>query len=93
MDAGDSTFTFRTNEESAAFVDLVAAELIGQFGIGRAEAIGRINRHWAGLTFLTREEIDTLTHELPSDWAMIIYFGADANWWVPGEGVEALPYP
>jgi hypothetical protein len=83
-------FAFETDVKSFAFLGEVVAEMVRRFGIGRDEAIGRINNAWEGNDFLG---IDVRFHETPDFWANDIYYGADSFWWKYPSDLKPLPYP
>ena len=84
---------FAVAEDFVPYVGLIREELVSQFGISPAEALGRINRHWAGQSFVHQPEIDATTHETPEDWARFIYYEQDVRWWIAGEDLRIRPYP
>lgn len=74
------------------FEDIVR-EMLFLFPITRAEAVGRLNRFWAGQDFSDDLDLNLLRHEIPIHWAKSIYYGPSAAWWKGEEGLEPQPYP
>ena len=64
-------FDFTTDSESHAFCLAIADAMAAKFAIGRDEAITRINRLWAGTTFVGDEDI--IYHRPESYWVEHIY--------------------
>lgn len=83
-------YDFITDPESQAFCDLIASRMVQQFGITTAEAVGRINRQWRGMSFLGAEEL--IYHEAPDFWVNTIYYGPSSSWWIELPE-KPLPYP
>jgi hypothetical protein len=74
-------WTFSTDTPADAFCREIAAEMVREFGIAEAEAVGRINRGWGHLT-----EFDPIAyHNLPRSWAHHFYYGPDSYWWIGDE--------
>ena len=88
-----STWNFATTKEADEFCQRIASEIVRQFGMTFDEAIGGMNRHWAGATFVARDEIDLLTHERAQDWARIMVLGIDVDWWNAEQDLTPIPYP
>lgn len=86
-------YTFDAGPFAKAYCDSIVAEMIELFGIDRDEAVGRLNRHWKGVSFVDQEDIDGLTAELPDYWANRIYYGPNAKWWLDETDLEPVPYP
>lgn len=85
------TFDVEGTEKAMQFLDDIARRMVIRFPITRDEAVGRINRHWRGLTF---GDDDLIFHETADEWAMSIYYGHDSSWWLRDEGERVpLPYP
>jgi hypothetical protein len=65
------------------------------FGIGEAEAIGRINRHWQGQEILTELQVANLSHDHHDSYlAKTVWYGRESFWWVKDESVlSPLPWP
>ncbi|MER7342577.1 hypothetical protein ABT403_32745 [Streptomyces sp. NPDC000075] len=66
---------------SARTLDLLRAierEMVERLGVGRAEAVARINRMWCGLDL--SGEYDLILHEDEYYWALGIYFGDVPDW-------------
>ncbi|GAA2146228.1 hypothetical protein GCM10009760_35760 [Kitasatospora kazusensis] len=85
------------DDAARRFCSEIADELSAGFGIGRAEAVGRVNRHWSGpgedgrtpRTWIVG--LDIAYHEDAQFWAGLIYYGT--HWWAPGETPVPLPPP
>lgn len=86
-----SNFSFRTDAKSDMFCRRIADEMIRLFGISEYEAIGRINRHFAGKEWLGPTHI--WYHEGAEDWARNIYYEEDSYWWMEGRQPQPKPYP
>ena len=97
----DAPWQFPTDAELDAFCREVARELVTQFGITEAEAIGRINREWKDRNWLGSEYGWIVYHEPADEWARDIYYGKETAWWVEEEHrarlglgpVAPKPYP
>jgi hypothetical protein len=83
-------FDFLTDGRSRIFCETIAREMCVRFGVSKEEALGRINRAWAGQSIVGD---DIVYHEDEVFWACDIYYGHDSLWWKPGEKPEPLPYP
>jgi hypothetical protein len=83
---------FAVADEFVPFVRDIRDAMATLFVISATEALERINRHWAGLRFVDRDEIDIATHETPEDWARFIYYDSGVLWWLPGENLRVRPY-
>jgi hypothetical protein len=85
--------------EARDFCEQVADALVSRFGIGRAEAVARINRQWseaeppAPVPRVWIVGPDIVYHEEPAYWAVDIYYGPDSQWWRPGAAPVPLPPP
>ncbi len=94
-----SPWQFATDGASDTFCREIAAAMVRLFGVGEAEAVGRINRQWRGQDILGDEDI--AYHETAEYWAHVMYYGKGSFWWVTGEkraemGLGSLaptPYP
>lgn len=86
-----SHFSFTTDQGGEAYCALIAGEMERLFGISRQEAIGRINRHWAGQTNVGPDAM--VYREDEEFWANTIYYTSDSYWWIPGKKVDVKPYP
>ncbi|MCY9698413.1 hypothetical protein [Paenibacillus alginolyticus] len=87
-----STFVFKTNQESDDFCKRIAGSMVELFCISREEAIRRINNQWRGVD-LTGDMVELITHELPNDWAYIIYYGHGSRWWKRKDDPTLKPIP
>ncbi len=88
-----SDLEFEVTPAAREYCDRIIEELMRLFGIGRDEAVGRMNRHWEGQSFLTEDDVNDLTRESPDFWAQRIYYQSDVKWWIPGEELRSKPYP
>jgi hypothetical protein len=83
-------FEFQATGHSLELCEEVVGRMTELFGIPVDEALGRVNRHWAGLQF---DDLDMICHENADYWANEIYFGNDSYWWLKPAGLTPLPYP
>jgi hypothetical protein len=83
-------FEFQATGRSLELCERIVDRMMELFGISVDEALGRINRGWAGFEF---EDLDLICHETDDYWANTIYFGADSYWWLKPPGLKPLPYP
>jgi hypothetical protein len=85
--------------EALRFCRRIAEEMARVFGIGRDEAIARINREWSepaegGRTpRIWMVGLDIAYHETAEYWAYTIYYGKDSGWWRPDANPEPRPAP
>ncbi|MBI5482792.1 MAG: hypothetical protein HY906_28310 [Deltaproteobacteria bacterium] len=86
-----TAFKFTVDARGEAFCRAIADEMVRLFGILLEEAVGRINRHWAGQVIAG--EHDLVYHEGSEYWAKTIYYGPHAMWWVRGAKLKPPPYP
>jgi len=69
------------------------------FGIGRQEAVARVNRHWSvpGKSGRTPRAwivgLDIAHHETAEYWAHDTYYGPNSRWWAPESELTPLPRP
>lgn len=84
-------FEFETDAESQEFCEQIAADMVRRFGISLDEAVGRINRRWAGVPALGAESL--LYHESVDHWANDIYYGHDSFWWNSPPDLKPQEYP
>ena len=82
-------FIFHTDDRSATFCEEIARQMVDLFGITHEEAIGRINRDWAGLNIVGP---DVIYHEDETYWAKTIYYGKDSHWWLNPANLKPRPY-
>ncbi|WP_338552517.1 hypothetical protein [Paenibacillus sp. KS-LC4] len=71
-------YNFLVSIEAEQYCDEIIDEMVKLFSLSYHEALGRINRHWAGNDF---DENSMLFHMLPEEWANDIYYGASSFWW------------
>ncbi|NJL27460.1 MAG: hypothetical protein HC897_05965 [Thermoanaerobaculia bacterium] len=83
-------WSFECDEQFEQFCLEIAAEMLCKHGISEEEALGRINRHWAGQSFFGE---DIVYHDDAETWANNIYYGADSFWWIDGTNPEPAPFP
>ncbi len=84
-------FTFDADEQAVVYCLLIADHMVKFFGITKGEAIGRIDKAYAGQTITG--ELDWIYHWVPEDLAKTIYYGPNAYWWISEEGLKPVPYP
>lgn len=86
------TFQFETSDAAYSYCLLILDALERDVGMSRQEALGRINRHWHGLRFVSQEEVDGLMHDIPERWAGNIAY--EGLWWTQDKSERQLkPYP
>ena len=84
-------FTFVTDEESEAFFGEIVRELVRLFSISEEEAVGRVNRQWAGRSVTGHYNL--IYHESPEYFAKTVYYGPGVLWWKGEAGLRGTPYP
>ena len=67
--------SIRATAKANAYLGSIATAMAETYSIPRDEAVTRISQLWAGLTFLTKDEVGLLTHEGPDYWAEVVYSG------------------
>jgi hypothetical protein len=87
----NANFEFITDEESAAFFELIAGAMVEAFNVNYQEAVGRMNRQWGGLEFVGSDRL--IYHEDEDFWANTVFYGAESEWWLEPPGLKPLPYP
>jgi hypothetical protein len=60
-----SALNIVATEEALAYIERIANEIALLFPIDMIEAVGRINRFWAGQEFLSETQVGVLLHEEP----------------------------
>lgn len=88
-----SLWTFETDAEAAEYCVEIAVTMVHLFGIPLAEAIARMNEHWAGQS-MPGEFAPLFYRWGPEQWAKNIYYAFSVRWWAeePGELiVKPLP--
>lgn len=80
-------------DEALDYIEQIARQMVLLFPVAMDEAVGRINRFWAGQEFTSHVKVDVLLHEEPESWAKTIYYGRDSRWWLGEAGLEPEPYP
>ncbi|MEV0269539.1 hypothetical protein AB0H43_12220 [Hamadaea sp. NPDC050747] len=73
-----TTFHMPVSPDVRELLDAIADEMVGQFGITRAEAVARINQQWHRHDLSGENEI--ILHEDEHYWALAIYFGEVPDW-------------
>lgn len=86
-------FAFNTTPESLVYCLSICQEMTRLFGISEAEAIRRMNQRWHHVGFVTPDEINNLTHDVPDYWAKDIYYGHESMWWRDEVNCKPLPCP
>jgi hypothetical protein len=87
------------DNEALAFCREIAEEMVRAYGVPRAEAVARINRHWSDPGPSGRAPriwiigLDLVYHAEAADWAGDIYYGKDSHWWRPDARPRPLPPP
>ena len=81
-------FGIPATDEASEFFRDITGSLVRLYAIPRAEAVGRITRFWSGQSFLTRDATRSIQHQVPDQWARLIYFGRkghspDEDSWQP----------
>jgi hypothetical protein len=73
-------FGIPATDEAAEFFREIADAMVQLYSIPRAEAIGRIGKFWTGQSFLTGNKAQLIQHQVPKQWAELIYYGRKGNW-------------
>ena len=87
------------DHEALAFCRGIAEQMVRAYGIARAEAVARVNRHWSQPDASGRIPriwilgLDLAYHETEDYWAADIYYGHDSLWWLPNARPLPLPPP
>ncbi|MFH8343845.1 hypothetical protein [Streptomyces sp. NPDC018045] len=76
-----SKYEMTVTQEVEDYLDEIAEEMVGLFGIPTAEAVARINYEWRDQSF--EEEDDLIFHELPEHWAYVLYYSGTVPYWDP----------
>ena len=84
-------YAFPTCAETRDLCDRVVIEMQRLFGVSAAEALGRINRQWAGDDLSSPDDI--VLHEEEEFWAKTIYYTKDSMWWLDESAAKPVPYP
>lgn len=80
-----SPWAFGVNGEIEEYCIAIAAAMVDLFEIPLAEAVARMNEHWAGQSLAG--ELRLVFHEEPDVWAKHICYHFGAMWWA-NEPVE-----
>lgn len=65
-------YEFTTDDESRSFCDQIVACMVEMFNITEAEAVGKLNKFWGGLSFIGPR--DLIYHEDEQYWANVVYY-------------------
>ncbi len=81
-------FGIPATDEAVEFFREISDSLVRLYSVPRSEAVGRITRFWRGQSFLTRDATRLIQHQVPDQWARLIYFGRkghppDEDSWQP----------
>ncbi|MDT0458151.1 hypothetical protein RM550_20830 [Streptomyces sp. DSM 41527] len=76
-----SKYLMPVSRDVEDYLDEIAEEMAGLFGISTAEAVARINYEWRDQSF--EEEDDLIFHELPEHWAYVLYYRGTVPYWDP----------
>jgi hypothetical protein len=85
-------FGLDATDDAVEYLREIAAAMVRLFGIGDAEAAGRIRDFWRGQAFRTEHALMALFHRSEEGWAKHIYYGG-RPWWWDGPLPEPAPYP
>ncbi|WP_317452680.1 hypothetical protein [Streptomyces sp. CBMA29] len=77
----ETEFIMPTSPEARESLRDITDELVGLFGLSRAEAVARVNQAWGGQDLATGP--DLLGHEDPEHWAYGLYYEGDVPYWEP----------
>jgi len=90
-------FKFKTTQSSENYCFEISRHMVEEFNITHEEAVGRINDVWDGIDWeddIESEDYDWRYHELPREWAFIIYFGHESFYWLKDKSeIPPKPYP
>jgi len=84
-------FDFIPDEDAKAYCIEIVKQLMVLFDVSQEEAVGRINRAFAGQQLGGSD--DWIYHEMPEDQAKFIYYEVGTNWWIEGSPLKPKPYP
>jgi len=73
-------FGIPATDEAAEYFREIADAMVQLYSIPRSEAIGRIRKFWTGQSFLTEYVTHLIQHQVPEQWAELIYYGRKGNW-------------
>ncbi|MFD8142171.1 hypothetical protein [Streptomyces sp. NPDC059708] len=71
-------YLMATSAETLDLLRAIEREMTDRLGVGRAEAVARINHRWCGLDLSGEDEI--ILHEDEYYWALGIYFTEVWDW-------------
>lgn len=83
-------FNFNTDKESYEYCCEIVDAMIQLFQINKNEAIERVNSQWNEQNIIG--ETDSIHLEFPEDWAKIIYYTTDTEWWIPNTKLKIKKY-
>ncbi|MEV7544585.1 hypothetical protein [Streptomyces sp. NPDC089915] len=72
------TYLMATSAETLDLLRAIERYMTERLGVGRAEAVARINRCWSGLDLSGEDEI--ILHEDEYYWALGMYFTEVEDW-------------
>lgn len=85
--ARTAEFLMRLDAGMLEYFREMASEMVGRFGISRAEAVARINERYQGLEI--EPYPDLMCHEFPEFWAHGVYYYPDERGRLPTGDVHA----
>lgn len=83
--------SFSIDAKAEEFCQRIVDTMVTLFGITESEAIGRLNKHWAGQEFIGEDEL--IYHDDEAYWAKTIYYEENAHWWRNEDGLNPRPFP
>ncbi|MDQ0901265.1 hypothetical protein [Paenibacillus sp. V4I7] len=87
-------YNFISKEESYCICELIKEVMMNEFRITEDEAVGRMNELWGSYSSPIDEDEYFLTYESTKDWAYIVYYGNDSQWWKKSKTeLTPRPYP
>jgi hypothetical protein len=87
-------FDIDATPEAVEYLSKIATKMASLFSIGRAEAVGRINKLWGtGKQLRTEMQLSLFFRENVEYWARLIYYRDNTKWWRDGEELIPRNYP
>lgn len=85
--ARTAEFLMRLDEGMLEYFRAMASEMVGRFGVSRAEAVARINERYRDMDIALYP--DTMCHEFPEFWAYGAYYYPDEKDRLPTGDADA----
>ena len=86
----EDKLTFNADSRGKSYGLRIARTMVRLFNIRLSEAIGRVNRDWAGVNIFGSDQV---YRRDPEEWAKTIYYEDGTWWWVEKWMAENTPKP